>query len=237
MQRPTAQELMEVRRLLPPTTARGLYLDRRPGTDDVHMHFVWEWPDKWVWMHESEPLAGAITDGITNVIVEDGVAVLVTDEGEVGTTPRLTNLLRPSNYDFDGWELGPVTEATVIGRSAWSFTCTPSDSGKRPHEVIFDADSGVILRMKGEGSYLGFEELELDEEISEENFRWSGPVEPRKIGTALVVPEEDGTFSVHWEISVRGRPMFHQNGPDRVSRDEAVAWGGERAAKTSIRGE
>lgn len=235
--RPTARELIDEKFLRSPKSARGVYLDRRVGHGDVHMRFVWESPSKWVWMHEAAPLSGALTDGTINVIVKDGVAVLVSEEGEVGTTPRLLNMFRPSNYDFDGWELGPVTEVTVVGRSAWSFTCTPSAPGKRPHEVVFDADSGVILCMKGEGSYLGFEELELDEDIPEETFRWSGPVEPCKVGGALVIPEDDGTFSVGWQVSVRGRFMFHQQGLGGVSRDEAIAWGEARAAKTYVRGE
>ena len=47
-------------------------------------------------------------------------------------------------------------------------------------------------------------------------------MDPRKIGRALIIPEEDGTFSVMWEVSVRGRPMFHQEGPGGISRDEAI---------------
>jgi len=233
---PTAADLVTEKFLRPPITARGVYLDRRPGHKDVHMRFVWASPDKWVWMHAAEPLAGALTDGITNVIVENGVGVLVTNEGEVGTTHRLRNLLGPSGYDFEGWELGPVSAGTHIGRSAW-FTSTPTMSGKAAHEVVFDADSGVILCMRSDGTYVGFEELELDEEIPDETFRWTGPVEPRKIGRALVIPEGDGTRSVIWEVSVRGRPMCHQNGPARISRDEAIAWGEKRAAKTIVRGE
>ncbi|MFN2587641.1 MAG: hypothetical protein ABR613_05955, partial [Actinomycetota bacterium] len=106
-----------------------------------------------------------------------------------------------------------------------------------PHELVFDADSGVILCMRTDDFYLGFEELDLDEEIPDETFRWDGPAEPRKIGRALVIPEDDGTHSVIWEVSVRGRPMFDLQGPGGISREEAVAWGEERAAKTLVRGE
>ena len=103
------------------------------------------------------------------------------------------------------------------------------------HEVVFDADSGVILCMRNDGSYLGFEELELDEPLPPETFKWSGPVEPRKIGSALGVPEEDGTFSVGWDVSVRGRGVFHQQGLGGVSREEAISWGEVRAAITHVR--
>lgn len=82
MQVPAAKDLVAEKFLRPPRTARGIYLDRSPKQDDVHMRFVWATPNKWVWMHAAEPLAGAITDGTTNVIIEDGVAVLVTEEGE-----------------------------------------------------------------------------------------------------------------------------------------------------------
>ena len=201
------------------------------------MRFAWEWPDKWLWVHVAAPLAGAITDGTINVIVEDGVAVLVTDEGGVITAHRLTNLLQPRNYDFEGSELGPVTGGTHIGRQAWFFTAQSSKPGRRPHEVVFDADSGVLLCMRSEDSYLGFEELELDVDIPADTFRWSGPVAARKIGHASVVPDDDGTFMILREVSVRGRPMFYQNGPGGLSRNDAIAWGEERAALTKVRGE
>lgn len=234
---PTASDLVTEKFLRPPTTARGVYLDRRPGHSDVHMRFVWAAPNQWVWLHKAEPAAGAITDGTTNVIVEDGVAVVVTDQGEVGTTHRLRNLLRPRGYDFEGWELGPVSAGMAIGRSAWFFTSTPTIEGKVAHELAFDAESGVILFMRSDEAYLGFEELVLDEETPDVAFRWDGPVEPRKVGRALVIPEEDDKYSVIWEVSVRGRPMFHQDGPAGITRDEAVAWGERRAAKTMVRGE
>lgn len=237
MQVPTASDLVAEKFLRPPTTARGIYLDRRPGRDDVHMQFVWAAPDKWVWMHAAEPTAGAMTDGTTSTIVEDGVAALVTKEGHVGTTHRLRNLLQPRGYDYTGWELGLVSAGTVIGRRAWVMSATPTMAGKMPHELVFDAESGVILCMRTDESYLGFEELFLDEEIPDEAFRWKGPKEQRKIGRAVVIPEDDGTYSVIWAISVRGRPMFDQQGPAGISKDEAVAWGEERAARTVVRDE
>ncbi len=234
---PTASDLVTEKFLRPPTTARGIYLDRRPGHSDVHMRFIWASPNKWMWVHAAEPAAGAITDGTTNVIIEDGVAVLVTDQGEVGTTHRLRNLLRPRGYDFEGLELGPVSAGTAIGRSAWFFNSKPTIEGKTAHELAFDAESGVILFMRSDDAYLGFEDQVLDEEIPDDAFRWNGPVEPRKIGRALVIPEDDGTYSVIWEVSVRGRPMLHQQGPGGISRDETVGWGEDRAARTVVRGE
>lgn len=201
------------------------------------MRFAWAAPDRWVWMHQANPVTGAITDGATNVIVVDGMAVVVTDQGEVGTTHRLRNLIQPRGYDFEGWELGPVTAGTAIGRSAWFFFSTPTKPGKVAHEVAFDAESGVILFMRTDESYLGFENLELDKEIPDETFRWAGPIGLRKVGSALVIREDDGTYSVLWDISVRGRPMFHQNGPTGLTKDEAVAWGEERAARTHVRPE
>ena len=237
MQVPAAQDLVAEKFLRPPRTARGVYLDRRPGHDDVQMRLAWAAPDKWLWMHKADPLAGAVTDGTTNVIVEDGVAVLVTDDGEVGTTHRLRNLLRPRGYDFEGWELGPVTAGTLIGRSAWFFSVTPTLEGKAAHEVVFDAESSVLLCMRADEFYLGFEELELDEDIPETTFQWTGPVEPRRIGSALVIHEDAGHYSVLWEISVRGRSMFHHDGPAGLTKDEAVGWGEERATRTQIRPE
>src|SRR4051794_10030421 len=48
---PTASDLVSERFLRPPTTARGIYLDRRPDHVDTHMRFTWSRPDKWVWLH------------------------------------------------------------------------------------------------------------------------------------------------------------------------------------------
>jgi hypothetical protein len=231
---PTASDLVTEKFLRPPRSARGVYLDRRPGHNDIHMRFIWAAPNKWVWMHAAGPAAGAMTDGTTSVIVEGGVAVLVTDRGHVSTTHRLINLLKPRGYDFEGWELGPVSAGAAIGRSAWLFNSTPMVQGKTAHELAFDAESGVILFMRSDEAYLGFEELVLDTEIPDDEFRWAGPVEPRKIGRALVIPEDDGSYSVIWEVSVRGRPMFDQQGPGGISRNEAVAWGEERAATTVV---
>lgn len=213
---PTATDLITERFLRPPTTARGVYLDRRPSHDDVHMRLVWAAPNKWVWMHTAEPAAGAITNGMTNIIIEEGAAVVITDEGEVGTTHRLRNLLRPRGYDFEGWELGPVSAGTAVGRSAWFFSVTPTMPGKAAHEVAFDAESGVILFMRSDEYYLGFEVLQLDEVIPDETFQWDGPVEPRKVGQALVIPEEDGTFLRHlgfrsWSIDVRSPGTYQDH--------------------------
>lgn len=198
------------------------------------MRFVWASPNKWVWVYAEGPLTGAMTDGTTKVIIENGVAVLVTDEGKVHAGNRLTNLFRPRTFDYEGWELGPVTNGTVIGRAAWLFTTTPSMQGKAAHEVVFDADSGVILCMRTEEAYLGFEELELDQEIPDETFQWDGPIEPLKVGTATVIPEIDGSYSVFWEVS---RGLFHHDGPRSVSKDEAIAWGEARAAHIHFRSE
>lgn len=235
MEVPPASHLIDDTFLRRPRSARGLYLDRRPGYDDVHMRFVWAQPDRWLWMHKAEPPAGAITDGTTNVIVEDGVAVVVTDEGEVNITHRLTNLFQPSGYDYSSWEFGPVSAGVAIGRRAWITSATPSVPGKDAHDIVFDVESGVLLFMRTEESYLGFEELELDEDITDETFRWSGSIEPQKVGSALVIPDEHGTYSAIWEISVRGRPMFHQDGPARMTQDEAVGWCEARAARIQIR--
>jgi hypothetical protein len=234
---PTAADLLAERFLRPPKTARGIYLDRRPGHADVRMRFVWATPSRWVWMHLGEPAAGALTDGTTNVIVQDGAAAVVTTSGEVVTSHRLGNLFRPRNYDFSDAVSGPVTAGTAVGRQAWTFRAEPTTPGKSAVEVAFDTGSGVILFLRTDDSYLGFEELELDEDIPADTFRWSGPVEPRPVGTALVIPEVGGTHSVLWEVSVRGRPVFHHDGPSGVTKDEAIAWGEERAARTYLRGD
>lgn len=235
VQPPSVEELTSGKNLQRPSTVRGIYLDRRPGKNDVHMRFTYAAPDRWVWLHLDGAPSGAITDGKTHVIVEDGVAALVTDAGEVGATHRLMSLLNPMWFNWAGTEFGDVVEGEAIGRSAWLVSATPHQPGKVPMDLAFDQESGVLLYMKGSGSYLGFEDLFLDEELDDETFRWDGPVEPRKMGSALVIPEEAGTYSVIWEVAVKDRPMYHQNGPAGIPKDEALRWGEERAARTLVR--
>ncbi len=235
MEAPSPTDLTSGKFLRSPRTARGIYLDRRPGKDDVHMRFTFEAPDRWVWLHHDGVPSGAISDGKTNVIVEDGVAALVTDAGEVGTTHRLMNLLKPMWFHWADTEFSEVTPGEAIGRSAWLVSAVPHQPGKVPNELAFDQESGVLLYVKSSGDYLGFEELFLDESIDDETFRWNGPVEPRKIGSAVVIPEEDGTFAVIWEVSVKSRSMYHQDGPARITKDQAIRWGEERAAHTRVR--
>lgn len=231
------EELTSGKKLQRPSTVQGIYLDRRLGKNDVHMRFTYAAPDRWVWLHRDGAPSGAITDGKTHVVVEDGVAALVTEAGQVGTTHRLTSLLNPRRFTWTDTEFGVVVEGEAVGRAAWLVSSTPHQPGKVPHDLAFDQESGVLLYMKGPepGDYLGFEELFLDEELDDETFRWDGPVEQRKIGSALVIPEEDGTYSIIWEVSVRDRPIYHQDGPPGITKDEAVRWGEERAAQTLVR--
>ena len=91
--------------------------------------------------------------------------------------------------------------------------------------------------MRTEGAFLGFEELELNEGIDDEEFRWDGPVDLRNVGKAFVARDREGRYTVSWQVAVRGRPMFHQQGPEGIGRDEAIAWGEARAATTVVRDE
>jgi hypothetical protein len=199
------------------------------------MRFTYAAPDRWVWLHHDGAPSGVITDGTTHVLIEDGVGVLSTMTGKVESSHKLMNLLNPMWMSWEDTELSDPIEGEAVGRSAWLISATPHAPGKVPVELAFDQRSGVLLYLKSPDSYLGFEELFLDEELHDETFRWDGPIDKRKVGTALVIPHEDGTYSVHWEISIKGRSMYHADGPAQVTRDAAVAWGEERAARTSIR--
>lgn len=232
------EELISGKHLRHLSTARGIYLDRRSyKRGGAHMRFTYAAPDRWVWLHRDGAPSGAITDGKTHVIVEDGVAALVTEAGQVGTTHRLTSLLNPRRFNWTDTEFGEVVEGQAIGRAAWLVSSTPHQPGKVPHDIAFDQDSGVLLYMKGPepGDCLGFEELSLNEELDDETFHWDGPVEPRKIGWATVIPEEEGNYSTMWSVSVKGRHIYSQEGPLWRTKDEAVRWGEDRAARTQIR--
>ena len=231
---PTANDLLSQRFLRPPKTASGIFVDRDQG-NDLHMRFMWATPDKWLWMHKREPPSGAITDGNTNTIIEEGSAVIVTHHGKVVTSNRLRNFFRPGSFDYSGWKLSSVSPGTVLGREAWITSAMPTAGNKLAHDLAFDAESGILLFMRSQDFYTGFEELSLNEEVGTETFEWSGPIHPRKFGDALVIPESDNTYSAIWEVSVRDRPMFFQKGPSGVQKAEAIAWAEQRAAEVRIR--
>lgn len=230
---PSALELVSGYHVRSPKTASGIYLDSRPGHDDIRMRFVHAAPDRWVWLHVDDPTAGAITDGTTNIVIDDGVAVVVTPEGSVRPTHRLSNLLNPVGYDFDGWTLGDVRDNTVIGRPAGLITATPKMKGKAVTECAFDRETGIILCMRSDGFYLGFEEIDLDISLADNSFTWSGPVDIRPAGVAHVVASDD-TYSCNWEIGVRGQRVFHHHS-ERLSRDDAIRWAEARAAQVYVR--
>jgi hypothetical protein len=199
------------------------------------MCFAFSSPNRWLWMHVHEPPTGGLTNGSTNIVVEDGVAIVATKEGTIAVTHRLRALLDPQLFDLEGWTLSPAASTTVIGRSARTSTATPKAPGKLPCELAFDEESAALLYMRTEDSFLGFEELELDVEIPDQNFRWAGPFRLRKAGTASIDLDAEGTYSALWEISVRGRRVFFENSPSALTKDEAIAWSEERAEIINLR--
>jgi hypothetical protein len=228
---PSSRDLVNGRLLKPPNSARGIFLDRQSGKHAVRMRFVFAASNRWIWLHSDGEDSGAISDGNTHVVVSEGTAVLVTHEGEVCTSSRFMCLLNPMRFDFSKTRLGPAQLGERLGRDAWVL---PSP-GKGCDELAFDRDTGVLLYMKSSDQYLGFEELILDDVVDDGIFSWAGPIEPRKIGTTIVFPEEAGTYSAIWEISIRGRAVYSLNAPTGMTRKEALDWGESRATRTLVR--
>ena len=231
---PSAVELVTGRDHTLPDSARGIYLDRRRNRSDVHMRFTHGRPNRWLWLHKDEPFAGAMSDGLTRVILEDGVAVHVTRTGDITTTHRLENLFTPSLFDFSDYIFGDVLEGDACQRPAWLVSATTSTSSKSSLELAFDQESRILIHMQAPDAFLGFEQLELNCPLDLAEFTWAGPVEPRKVGAALVKRDLGDRYSAVWEIAIRGRTVFHESGPTGMSRDEAVAWAESRAARIEI---
>ena len=230
---PSAHDLVRGVGVKPPTTAIGVYrnVDAR---NHVHMRFAYKVPDKWSWFHVDPPASGFVSDGTTHVVVEDGSAAVVTTEGRVGTTNRLRNLFRPERFHWDGWRLSEVSKGVAIGRTAWLLSAEPSIPDKATTELAFDQATGVILSMQGDGYYLGFDELALDEPIDDGVFVWDGPVEPRKIGTVFIDNASKG-WGGSWQVSVRRRSVYDLDSPAGLSLEQLRAWAEERADKVFVR--
>lgn len=230
---PSAHDLVRGVGLKPPTTAAGVYrnVDAR---NHVHMRFAYEAPDKWSWFHVEPPASGFVSDGKTHVVVEEGSAAIVTTEGEVHTTYRLSNLLNPRGFHWDGWRLSAVSEGVAVGKPAWLLRAEPTMPDKAATDLAFDQATGVLLFMKGGGYYLGFDELTLDEPIDDGVFIWDGPVGPRKIGVVYISKGSNG-FGASWQVNVRRRGVYDLESPAGLSLDELRAWGEERAEEVFVR--
>ncbi len=233
---PSAQDLVRGVGVKPPNSAAGIYRNVDPR-NYVHMRFAYEEPDKWSWFHVGPPASGFVSDGTAHVVVEDGSAAIVTTEGEVHTTHRLRNLFNPRTFHWDGWRLSEVSGGAAIGRPAWLLIAEPTMPGKKTTELAFDKATGVILFMQGDGQYLGFDELTLDEPITDDAFVWDGPVEPRKIGHVNIIKQRDGTCTTSWEVSARRRWVYTLRGPVTNSLEDSRAWAEERAEQVFVREE
>lgn len=212
------------------STMRGVYVDRG-DRQNVRARFAFEGANRWSWMLSEDPAAGFVSDGRTHAVIDEGTAAIVSTKGRVATTHRLGALLKPRLFDVQGWELSEPLASVALGRPAWVVSATPASTveGKETMEIAFDQQSGIILFMRGEGRFLGFEEVALDEPIPEEVFTWTGPVEERRIGTCYVSPDKgDPTCLVSWQVSVGGRPAYVRDERFR-SKAEAMKWAEEHA--------
>ena len=230
---PSAQDLVRGVGLKPPGTATGIYrnVDDR---NHVHMRFAYRAPNRWSWFHVDLPLSGFVSDGTTHVVVEEGSAAIVTTEGDVHTTHRLRNLFNPRAFDWNGWRLREVSRHTAIGRPAWMLRAEPTMPGKAVTEQAFDQSSGVLLFMKTNGNYLGFDELTINEPIEDDVFRWHGPIARRRIGTVHISKGARG-YSGSWQVSVRGRLLYSLEAPANLMLDDLRAWAEERAEEVLVR--
>ena len=138
---------------------------------------------------------------------------------------------------MEGWELPEPTESVELGRPVWLVTSTPAPTmeGKQAHEVAFDQETGIMLFMRSENRYLGFEEIALNEPTPKEVFTWTGPVEERRIGVCYVSPNrDDPSCLASWQV--QGAAGWHYVRDERFrSKAEAMRWAEEHAVEVVSR--
>jgi hypothetical protein len=73
---------------------------------------------------------------------------------------------------------GPVAATTFLGRRAWSVELRPPPRKPHPLQIIVDAETGLVLQQRNDGSGIVTEWVEfvVGEPLEPELFTWSGPV-------------------------------------------------------------
>lgn len=73
---------------------------------------------------------------------------------------------------------GPIGRTQFLGRTAWTFELAPPPHKPYPVQMIVDADTGLVLREAnaGFGSYEQWTDLQLEADLPDELFSWTGPV-------------------------------------------------------------
>jgi hypothetical protein len=231
---PSAFDLFSGTHLTPPASLRGIYVDRG-DREYIRVRVAYQAPCAWSWFHADAPPSGFVSDGNLRVVVEDGSAAVITTEGAVHTSSRLTSLLNPRLFTWDGWELSVPVESTELGRPSWVVRSMTTIPGKEATTSAFDAETGIVLFMRSNSGYLGFEQIELNEPIDNAIFKWQGPVDERKIGVGFVTRRADGMWECSWQITVRQRSVFDLSSPGFASSGEATEWAECRSLKVVVR--
>ena len=223
-------------------------------------------PDRWtVLTHSSagdvSDATGIISDGRTVHVLENGTAVARLELDEtMGREPPVSNhlqrmLRRQRTAALDS--LGTSDTAHRVrfsGRSAWVVPRRDAAAAS----VVIDADTGILLSMSWNDDVAEFSDVEINSEIRDEVFQWSGPINlSRRPGMVYVAQEwlsDPGTtigvvdeaewreaavtaprFGAHWEISVMGRPVCAVPGPRDADAATVVEWARARARVVVVR--
>ena len=226
-------DLFAGKHLRKPDRVRGVYVDRRPE-QNIRARFTYAERDRYRWLTDEQSPSGLMSDGRTHVLMQNGIAVLVTTDGKVSITHRFRNLLNPSSFHLDDWQVGDVERGAIAARDVWVVEARPTMPGKEPTTHSFDQETGIILAMSGGPQFTGFEEIEFDLYIDDETFSWEGPVERRPIGVGYV-SEREGAWSVSWQIHFPELAAGYHRKENFGSKHEAVAWTEERAPEVVVR--
>lgn len=91
---------------------------------------------------------------------------------------------RPSWARWTGTDFttptGPVTETQFLGRPAWAVELAPPEHKPFPLQLVVDAATGLVLRRTntGFGTVEEWVELDLEPQLPDELFEWTGPARP-----------------------------------------------------------
>ena len=87
--------------------------------------------------------------------------------------------------DLDGWQgddftrpAAPPVPTRLLGRPAWQVTLRPPGHKPFPLTLVVDAATGLVLSQRNDGfrSVVEWEELELDVDLPDDLFGWTGQV-------------------------------------------------------------
>ncbi len=181
-----------------------------------------------------EPVSGVIARGGVVTVIVKGVAVLVTDVGQALGAGAIAHFLHPEESGTHDHRGGAVRPDRWLGRECW-HTSVSDPEWPAPIEMLFDRETGVLLRSWRAPDAEWLEEIEVNIDLTDHDFAWTGPVAlGDRPGTATVtIVAATGLITADHEIEA-GPGLYHLEGPSGLSLARALDWARRRARQVRV---